>query len=107
MWMAYLITQTIEIPLFLFLNKRENWKQNLFAIVLTNTVTWPFATYLWNFSSVSLFSIEVAVVLAEAFIFSFIFGINLKKAILIAFIVNIVSTIFGFLINQYVGGKIF
>lgn len=107
MWLAFLITQLIETPLFCFLNKQEPLNNNIFAIVLTNTLTWPIATFLWNNSSISLLVIEIGVIIIETFIYSFIFGLEKNRAFIVSLVVNSASTLFGFLMCQYTNGKIF
>jgi hypothetical protein len=107
MWIAFFITQIIEIPIFSFLNRRESFLSNVFCIGLTNTLTWPIATILWNYTSISLFLLELGIIVIETFIFSFIFGLDTKKAFIFAIIINSISAGFGFLIHQYSYGKIF
>ena len=107
MWLAFFITQIIEIPIFSFLNRREPIRSNIFSIALTNTLTWPIATILWNYTSISLFLLELGIILLETFIFSFIFGLDTKKAFVFAIVINSISAGFGFLIHQYSNGKTF
>ena len=107
MWVAFFITQIIEIPIFTFLNRHEPIRSNIFSIALTNTLTWPIATILWNYTSISLFLLELGIILLETFIFSFIFGLDTKKAFVFAIVINSISAGFGFLIHQYSNGKIF
>ena len=107
MWVAFFITQIIEIPIFSFLNRREPIRSNIFSIALTNTLTWPIATILWNYTSISLFLLELGIILLETFIFSFIFGLDTKKAFVFAIVINSISAGFGFLIQQYSHGKTF
>lgn len=84
-------------------------KKVLVPVLLVNMLTNPFVVYIYNIMSfysfkykdIVLVFLELLVVLIEGYVYKCLLEINLKKALMISFISNVVAYLTGILLSLY------
>jgi len=99
MWplLNFLLTFIIELIIF-YLFFRKNYLKTAFYVLFINLFTWPIANLIysvWPF----LFFIEMGVLIIEGFFIMLLFKFNWKKAFLISFVANFISSLVGLILS--------
>lgn len=106
MFKFLLITQLIEVPMFLALARQHRTLYGAAIMLLINCFTWPIATMLFWYSGLTIWSIETIVILMETVLFMVVFGYTFLRSLAFAFIINAVSTAAGFLFPGLYAGRL-
>ena len=101
---SFILTLIIEYIIIKMLFRR---KKVFMPVLLVNMLTNPLVVYIYNIMSIYSFSykdfilffLELIVVLVEGYVYEKLLEINLKKALIISFISNLVAYLLGLLIN--------
>lgn len=99
MFKYLLLTMLIEIPIY-FLFVRQKIAFSVLILILANCFTWPILNILFHTTNMHLLILETGVTVVEAFIIYFLLVKNFRKALLISFVQNVVSTFIGVWINH-------
>ena len=85
-------------------------KKVFISVLLVNMLTNPLIVYIYNIMSlysiaykdIILVILELLAVICEGYVYKFLLDIDLKKALIVSFISNIVAYIIGILLSIYV-----
>jgi hypothetical protein len=98
-WLYFLLTLLIELPIVVLFFKKE-WKYALLIGFLVNMFTWPLLHVLLFTTNININILELGVAFAESIGYWLLLKCNWKKAFLLAFLANAVSYGIGEIINS-------
>ena len=98
-YLYFLMTLLIEMPLVLFCFKRQ-WKYALLIGFLLNLFTWPLLHVLLFSTEINVNILELGVALVEGFGYWIFMECGWKKAFAVSFLVNVLSYGIGLLTNN-------
>ena len=94
-----LLTIAIEIPVY-FLFDRKKIPFTVLILILANCFTWPILNVLYQTTTIHLLLLECGVTVVEAIIIYFFLEQKFRKALLISFVQNSITTFIGIYINN-------
>ncbi|MDO8517325.1 MAG: hypothetical protein Q7S33_04320 [Nanoarchaeota archaeon] len=94
--LVFLSTFFIELIVYFTLIKKEVKENIILYCFLINAFTWPLANLFYGFFNL-FWIIELGVFLVEFVLIKSLFRIEWKKALLISFIANLITTFIGYL----------
>lgn len=97
-WPAFVITIGVEF-FVLLLVFRKNWLKLLFFSIVVNSFTWPIASYLYYNFLISFVAVEIAVVIVETFLWSWLLKLDYLKGLGLSVVVNLTTALIGVVFN--------
>ena len=95
-YLNFIFTFIIEYIIVLAFLRKQPLKTAGF-VLLVNLFSWPIANFFYGFYN-NLLIIEIGVVIVESFLLMYLFELNYRKSILIAFVSNLASFLAGYLL---------
>lgn len=104
---SFILTLIIEyIIIKLIFVKRKVF----IPVFLVNILTNPFVVYIYNiislysleYKDIVLIVLELLVVIVEGYVYRYLLEINIKKALIVSLISNIVAYLIGILLSLYI-----
>jgi len=99
-WIWFLLTLLIELPLVLIFFRDEPRYALLIGFLL-NLFTWPLLHILIFYSDIDIGILEFAVAVTETIGYYIMLNCTWKKAIVLAFLANMLSYGAGLLLNKF------
>jgi len=90
-------TLAVELPVALFLLRREDWWRVFLAVLAVNMVSHPLAWQLIVVSHLNWYGVEAGVVVFEMLALAVVFPSSYKRAIVAALLMNVASAAIGLL----------
>ena len=87
----FLITLLIELPIVILFFKRKKRKEAAWMAVLINIITWSIAHIIFFSTELPIYPVAIGLAIGEAIAFYLLLNCNLKKAISIAILTNLLS----------------
>jgi len=100
LWIYFLLTLLIELPLVLFFFREER-RYALLTGFLLNLFTWPLLHIFIFYTDIHIGILEFAVAVTESIGYYIMLNCKWKKAIAVAFLANILSYGSGLLLNKF------
>lgn len=95
--LAWFTTIVIEFVIIWLFIREAPFKLFLYSLLI-NSFTLPIATYSYINIINNIYFIELTVILVESPLIMLLININYKKAFLISFVANFVTSLMGFLL---------
>jgi len=96
-WLAFVVTISGEFVVLLLVF-RKNWPKLLFFSIIVNSFTWPIASYFYYNFLVSFVAVEIAVVIVETFLWSWLLKLNYLRGLGLSLTVNLITALIGIIV---------